>query len=475
MNQFIKRFGFRLGLVFVTLAGLAVYFSTTFLSKTVDERQLNEKNYRAIANIFSLIKDAETGQRGFLLTGDTIYLEPYREAVDKIPGELELLQQKFPTNSVQSDLIQQFSNLAQFKMEELKETIELKNKRNLEASLQIVKTNAGQSYMEEMRLIEEQLLNEQYLAIQRSETQNQEALSLASQVAAASSALSLFFLLLGAWLSRSQERERKKALAQLAKVEVELNTFFDVSLDLIVISGMDGYFKRANPIVMDILGYTVEEFCQIPYLDLIHPDDIQKTKEEIERQSRGLKVFNFENRFRAKNGDYRWLAWRSVPIGQDMYAVARDVTEEKIKNNKAIKQIQQQADLMINHLEAIIWATDEKGVFTFYGGKGSRTLGVDSFERVGKNIFELNKDHPEVITELEKALSGVRASFEQQKEGGWFQSYADPVFDEHNKLVGMVGFSLEKTESKKRPSKCARKKTLLWLVVFRLSFGARLF
>lgn len=449
MSPALKRLGFSLGLIFVILAGLAVYFSTSFLSKTIDDRETNEKNYRAITKVLSLIKDAETGQRGFLLTGEPSYLEPYQEAVDQIPRQLELIQKIFAENPVQADLVKQFSELSMVKMQELKETIAFKKENNLEAALQLVKTNAGQSYMQKMRQLEDQLLHEQHISVEKSEVLSEEALSNASRVAAGSAVLSLIFLLFASWTSRMQERERGKTLAQLAKVEVGLNTFFDVSLDLIVISGMDGYFKRVNPIVYDILGYTAEEFCQIPYLDLIHPDDVVPTKQEVERQSLGFKVLNFENRFRSKSGEYRWLAWRSVPIGQEMYAVARDVTEEKIRNSRAIKQAQQQADLMTNHLDAVVWATDEKGIFSFYGGKGLKAIGLVSEDRVGKSIFELNQKAPGVIAELKKVLSGTRASFEVQKDGRWFHSYVDPVYDEQNQIVGMVGFSLEKTESKK--------------------------
>ncbi len=449
MNLFIKKFGFSLGLIFVTVAGLAVYFSTSFLTQAIEDRQKNESNYRIIRNVLSLIKDAETGQRGFLLTGDAMYLEPYQQAIDQIPQELQLIQRTFSESTTQSELVKQFSSLAQVKMDELKETINLKKEGQLDAALQVVNTNAGHSYMQKMRQLEEQLLSEQHDAILESELRNESALAIASRVAAASSALSLIFLLLGSWFWQRQEREKKKALAQLAKVEIELSSFFDVSLDLIAVSGMGGFFKRVNPIVFDILGYTSDEFCQIPYFDLIHPEDLERTKAEIEKQAQGEKVFNFECRYRRKDGTYRWLSWRSVPIGQDMYGIARDVTDEKLKNSKAIKKIQQQADLMVNHLEAVIWATDEKGVFTFYGGKGSKSLGLTSEDRLGKNIFDINADSPQIISELKNTLSGHRGSFEKQKEGRWFQSYVDPVFDENNRPVGIVGFSLEQTERKK--------------------------
>lgn len=449
MNKLANQFGFTLGLIFVAFAGFAIYSSTSSLSKATQERQINEENYRLITNVLSIIKDAETGQRGYLLTGDVSYLDPYQEAVTRLPIELNAIKKTFSENEIKSVLVREFSRLAFAKMDELKETIALKERQNIEAALKIVKTNNGQNYMQKMRQIEEKLLSEQLLTIQNSEITNRNALNFASRVAVASSLLSLLFLLWGVWLAKSHQQEKSKTLADLAKAQKELSTFFDVSLDLIVISGMDGFFKRTNPIVEDILGYTSKEFCQIPYLEMIHPDDIEITKKEIERQQKGNKVLHFENRFRCKDGQYRWLAWRSVPIGQEMYAVARDVTDEKNRNRKAIKQAQQQTDLMIDHLDAVIWATDENGRFTFYGGKGARHLGFNPADRIGQSIFQVNSDSLEITNKLEQALAGARVSFEKSKNGRWFQSYVDPVFDENNRLVGLAGFSLEKTENKK--------------------------
>jgi len=108
----------------------------------------------------------------------------------------------------------------------------------------------------------------------------------------------------------------------------ELDRFFDLALDIFVIASADGRWLRASAAVTDILGYSVEEFLSIGYMDMIHPDDHPKTLLALERQLRhGEALSNFEARFRHKNGSWRVLSWRSQPEGQLMYAVARDVTD----------------------------------------------------------------------------------------------------------------------------------------------------
>lgn len=110
-----------------------------------------------------------------------------------------------------------------------------------------------------------------------------------------------------------------------------LDRFFDIALDMLCISSDDGYFKRLNPAFSLTLGWSIEELLKTPYIELVHPDDIDATLAEVERQmAAGERVLHFENRYRHKDGSYRILAWKSVPQpGGFMYAVARDVTEQR--------------------------------------------------------------------------------------------------------------------------------------------------
>jgi PAS domain S-box-containing protein len=109
----------------------------------------------------------------------------------------------------------------------------------------------------------------------------------------------------------------------------EFERFFEVSLDLLCIAGTDGYFKRVNPSFVKSLGWSAEELTTQPFLDLVHPDDLDATHEEIERLTRGIPTISFENRFRCVDGGYRHLVWTAYPEPDTglLYAVARDVTE----------------------------------------------------------------------------------------------------------------------------------------------------
>jgi PAS domain S-box-containing protein len=138
--------------------------------------------------------------------------------------------------------------------------------------------------------------------------------------------LSQTLLLIGLLFQRSRKVRAEASLHQ--KIE-ELDQFFKVSIDLLCIANTDGYFLRLNPAAETILGYTRDELMARPFFDFIHPDDLLRTQEAVSVQLSQHKLIHFENRYRCKDGTYNWLDWSSVPVGNLIYAAARDITDRK--------------------------------------------------------------------------------------------------------------------------------------------------
>jgi PAS domain S-box-containing protein len=114
-------------------------------------------------------------------------------------------------------------------------------------------------------------------------------------------------------------------------MEEELILFFDLVPDMVCIASTDGYFKKLNRAWKSVLGYTQEELLTTRFKDFIHPDDIQATMIEVEKQIAGESTINFTNRYRCKDGSYRWLEWKATPAKNKstLFAAARDITERK--------------------------------------------------------------------------------------------------------------------------------------------------
>jgi two-component system cell cycle sensor histidine kinase/response regulator CckA len=119
--------------------------------------------------------------------------------------------------------------------------------------------------------------------------------------------------------------------ARRRRAQDELRRIFDLSVDLIAVASFDGHFTRVNPAFEQRLGYRERELLERPYVEFVHPDDREATIAEAAVLGRGGTTISFENRYRCKDGSYRWLQWTATPVVQEklIYAVARDVTEQK--------------------------------------------------------------------------------------------------------------------------------------------------
>ena len=131
---------------------------------------------------------------------------------------------------------------------------------------------------------------------------------------------------------RLVEESLKAEIARRERSEAEAERFFNLSLDKQCVVSFDGFFKRLNPAWETSLGFNREELMAQPYTAFVHPDDLAETSSEIAGIQSGEVTEAFENRYRCKDGSYKWLSWRAkaVPEEQLIYASARDVTQNKI-------------------------------------------------------------------------------------------------------------------------------------------------
>jgi PAS domain S-box-containing protein len=122
----------------------------------------------------------------------------------------------------------------------------------------------------------------------------------------------------------AQDLERQVAVRTL-----ERDRIWRLSSDILVVAGTDSTLLSVNPAWTSILGWSERETLGRSYLDFVHADDLPRTSDETGRLKDGETTLVFENRYRTASGELKYLSWRAVPSEGMIFAVARDVTVER--------------------------------------------------------------------------------------------------------------------------------------------------
>ena len=175
----------------------------------------------------------------------------------------------------------------------------------------------------------------------------------------------------------------------------ELSRFFELGQDLLCIAGVDGYFRRTNPAFQRVLGYSAEELRARSFLDLVHPEEREATAQALASLGRGEALADFQNRYRTKAGEYRWLSWSSAPSPAEalIYAAGRDVTDLK----QALEALRDRETALAGILSAapIGVGLVRDRVYAWVSDNFCRMTGYDPEELIGQNTRMLYPNQAE--------------------------------------------------------------------------------
>ncbi|EOR93712.1 multi-sensor hybrid histidine kinase [Arcticibacter svalbardensis MN12-7] len=175
--------------------------------------------------------------------------------------------------------------------------------------------------------------------------------------------------------------------------KIELKNFqklFHLSNDLICIASVDGFFKKVNPAFEKVMGWNANLLMNTSIFDLIHTDDIENTKHEIERLIQGHDTINFIHRLKTKENCYKTLQWAisPEPLTGNLFAIARDITLERSKE-LALIQSEKKANAFFDNSQGFMCTHDLKGNFLSVNSAGASILGYTQEEILKSGLFDI--------------------------------------------------------------------------------------
>jgi len=255
--------------------------------------------------LLSDIKDAESGERGYIITGDEAYLAPYQAAVQDIAPRMASLQELTRDNSSQQERLKTLQTLISQRLTVLSDALQQRKQSGFEAAEKVVIAGAGRTVMEQIRDKNAQIEAEEYRLLRERSQQRQAGIRDGFVAILGASAIALFALLSAPKDVRRAVRQRDQAKLAQQESEFTTNALFESAAQAILIVDQGGRIVMANPATAGMLGYQKEELLG-QSIEMLIPENL-----------RGVHV--------AHRGQYfREAKTRPMGLGMDLQARRKD-------------------------------------------------------------------------------------------------------------------------------------------------------
>ena len=270
------------------------------------------------------------------------------------------------------------------------------------------------------------------------------------------------------------ERVRKEASlrllndrleAEIAQRVRERDRIWQVSEDLLGVSNFEGSFTSVNPAWTALLGWNEDEIKRMHVSELRHPDDAAHSMAGRRRLAEGVPTVRMENRFRHKDGSWRWLAWTLTVENDVIYLIGRHITAEKLAA-EALRESERQFRLFSEAAtDHALIRLDARGVVSGWNAGAQRITGYAEAEIVGHHFsrFYTAADRAAGAPERALAAAATSGTYEQdgwrvRKNGSLFLAAVviDAIRDEEGKLIGFANIMRDITERHEARAKLQR-------------------
>jgi two-component system sensor histidine kinase EvgS len=468
MERYLIPLGFVAAVAIFAFAGWESYQNMTRAAEAMALQKHTYEVSKTLDETLVRLVDAETGQRGYLLTGDEAYLAPYRAAIKNLDQAMSHLKDLTSDNPNQQKRIQAMEPIIEKKLAELQNTIDLRREKGSIAANQVVLAGFGKGWMDEIRALASEMANAESDLL-RLRTQNtNESLARSSRTIAAGVVVGISLLSLCFGLLVRELSERKRAQEALGKSERWFSTTLGSIGDAVIATDMSGAVTFMNPVAQLLTGWSLEEARSKPMdlvFEIVNKDTRRPVENPVKKVVRERKVVGLANHtvLISKNGSEFDIEDSAAPIvtgaGEDIGVVLvfRDVTKLK-QAGEELRQSQERLQLMVeNVVDYAILTLDQEGRVVSWNAGAERIKGYRAEEILGQHFSQFypheDSERGKPQHELEVAAAEGRSADEGwrvRKDGStfWANVVITALRDESGGLRGFAKVTRDMTESK---------------------------
>ena len=378
--------GFVIATAILVFVGCLSYRNTARFAEATRWREHTYEVLNSLDNAVGRLTDAETGQRGYLLTGDEAYLEPYRAAITNADHTIESLKSLTSDNPNQQKRIQRLEPLVARKLEELQRTIDLGKNKGLAAAKRVVLEGSGKQAMDQIRAIIAEMANEEKDLLRVRTQQADESAATSVRAIVIGTLLSIALLVLCFGLLQRELSERRKVQEALAKSERWFSTTLASIGDAVIATDMNGAVTFLNPVAQSLTGWNLEEARRKSMdlvFDIVNAETRHPVENPVKKVFREGKVVGLadDTILLSRSGEEFNIEDSAAPIltdrgeGFGVVLVFRDITEKK-RAEKATKQQKELLQLILESIADGVVVADSNGKFLLFNAAAEQVLGI---------------------------------------------------------------------------------------------------